>query len=1181
KIGKTQGKKRQDPKKSLLAVMQHEKFVHLHLHTQYSLLDGACFIPKLMETAREYRMPAIAMTDHGNLFGTIEFYDEAMKYGIKPIIGCEVYVAPSDRRERVTHPLHGSSSHLVLLAKDETGYRHLMKLVSIAYLEGFYYKPRIDKEILREHAGGLIGLTSCLKGEVSRLLSAGQWDKAKEATAFYKELFGPGNFYLELQYHRLPEQAKVNELLIRLGRELDLPLCATNDVHYMDRKAAKAHDALLCIQTQTTLDDPHRMRYVTPEFYFKSPQEMIQMFKDVPEAIRNTVAIAEKCNLEFDFTKMHLPSYQPPEGKSGEDFLRELCEEGLKRRYPSVAKKLIDRLEQELSVIKAAGFISYFLVTWDFVHYAKAKGIPVGPGRGSVAGSLTSYALGITDIDPLRYDLLFERFLNPDRVSLPDIDIDFCYERRGEVIDYVTQKYGSQNVAQIITFGTMQARAVIRDVGRVMNMPYPEVDRIAKLIPNELNITLKDAIVQEVELKKLITTDAKVGELIETSLSLEGLTRHASTHAAGVVISDRPLTEYMPLFKSSEDQVTTGYDMKSVEKIGLLKIDFLGLRTLTVIEETLKLIEAHSGVKINLAALPEDDSLTYRLLSNAETIGVFQLESSGMRDLLKKMGPSCFEDIIALLALFRPGPIGSGMVDDFISRKHDSSLIRYDDPRLEPILKETYGVIVYQEQVMRIASTLGGFTLSQADSLRRGMAKKEPEIMERLRRDFLEGAVKSGTPKRMAEKVFNLIEYFSGYGFNKSHSAAYAMISYQTAYLKAHDPVEFMTALLTSEKDNTDKIVQYTAEAARMGIRILPPSVNESCAKFTKTQEKTIRFGLSAVKNVGLGAIESILKARDAQGPFQSLLDFCERVDMRLVNRKVIESLIKCGAFDDLHFYRSQLFAMLDQTLEAAAQHQRDRQGGQLSFFDTLGEGRFGKEALSTPALKEWPESQRLAFERELLGFYVTGHPLARYETMLQTYSTPTGSLRSSQDNEMICVGGLIEKVKLTTTKRLGEKMAILSLEDLQGSVEVIVFPSTFAKTYSLIKEGGIVFVKGRVNLKEEVPKVIAEEIILAEEARQKLTSSIILNLDTATLEETRVKQIRELLMRHPGQTPIYLNFKSPDSRDLRVLVNQSLYVLPNADFESDVERIAGKGVMEFRSQYGSRKNNFTESKKP
>ena len=705
--------------------MQHEHFVHLHLHTQYSLLAGACFIPQLMELAHEYRMPAIAVTDHGNLFGAVEFYDEAIKHGIKPIIGCEVFIAPAGRRDRVMHPLHGASSHFILLAKNETGYKNLIKLVSTGYLEGFYYKPRIDRELLRQHAEGLIGMTGCLKGEIPHLTIAGQKEKAKEAAAFFKELFAPGDFYLELQDHDLPEEAKVNEALIQLGRELELPLCATNNVHYLRQKDAKAHDALLCIQTQTTLEDPHRMRYVTPQYYFKNPQEMNKIFQEIPEAIRNTIEIAEKCNLQFDFTKTHLPSYQPPEGKTREEFLRDLCTEGLKKRYSSVERRLTERLEHELAIIKQAGFTSYFLITWDFVHYAKGKGIPVGPGRGSVAGSLVSYALGITDIDPLKYDLLFERFLNPDRVSLPDIDIDFCYERRGEVIDYVTQKYSPQNVAQIITFGTMQARAVIRDVGRVMNMLYPEVDRIAKLVPNELNITLREAIKQEPELKKLSESDPKISQLLETSFVLEGLTRHASIHAAGVVISDQPLTAYMPLFKSADDQITTGYDMKSLEKIGLLKIDFLGLRTLTVIEEAVKEIEEESGKKLDLDRIPLDDPLTYRLLSNAETIGVFQLESSGMRDLLKKMEPSRFEDIIALLALFRPGPIGSGMVDDFISRKHNPTLIRYDDPRLEPILKETYGIIVYQEQVMRIASTLGGLSLSQADSLRRAMAKKD------------------------------------------------------------------------------------------------------------------------------------------------------------------------------------------------------------------------------------------------------------------------------------------------------------------------------------------------------------------------------------------------------------------------------------------------------------------------
>ncbi|MDO9572937.1 MAG: DNA polymerase III subunit alpha, partial [Candidatus Omnitrophota bacterium] len=789
--------------------MPRSEFIHLHLHTQFSLLDGACRIPEILSIAKSFKMDSLAITDHGNMFGAIDFYLEAQKAGIKPIIGCEVYVAPQSRLNKSSSSIIDAAHHLILLARNEEGYRNLMKLVSIGYLEGFYYRPRIDKEVLAQHAKGLIASSACLKGEISVLLTQKRFNDALKIADTYQNILGKGNFYLEIQSNSIAEQKIVNEGMIKISKELGIPLVATNDVHYPTKDKATAHEALLCIQTQTTLDDPNRMRFQGDDFYFRSPEEMIKLFQHCPEAIKNTLEIAERCNLELDFSQMHLPKYLPPKNQDKEEFLLELCEKGMLEKELKLDPEAAKRLDHEFKIIKDMGFISYFLIVWDFIHYAKSQGIPVGPGRGSAAGSLVSFLLGITDLNPLKYGLLFERFLNPERMGLPDIDIDFCYERRNEVIDYVTKKYGQENVAQIITFGTMQARAVLRDVGRVMGVAYADVDRIAKMIPAELDITLKKALESEPELNSLYKNDPQITKLINTALSLEGLNRHASIHAAGVVISDKPLNNYTPIFKTADDQITTGYSMGILEKIGLLKVDFLGLRTLTVIDETLKLIKKTRNIEIDLEKLPLDDKNTYNLLATSHTIGIFQIESSGMRDLLKKLIPERFEDLIALLALYRPGPIGSGMLDDFMKRKHGVIPIKYEHPKLEPILKETYGIMVYQEQIMQIASVLAGFSLAQADILRKAMGKKIPEVMEKERKNFLTGCIRNGIRESSASKIFDLIEYFSGYGFNKSHSTAYALISYRTAYLKANYPVEFMAALLTSERDNTDKIVEY------------------------------------------------------------------------------------------------------------------------------------------------------------------------------------------------------------------------------------------------------------------------------------------------------------------------------------------------------------------------------------
>jgi DNA polymerase-3 subunit alpha len=1595
--------------------MLRSEFIHLHLHTQYSLLDGACRIPELLKLANLYKMDALAITDHGNMFGAIDFYLTSQEAGIKPIIGCEVYVAPASRLEKNSAGIDEASYHFLLLAKDETGYRNLMKLVSLGYLEGFYYRPRVDKEALSQYHDGLIGLTSCLKGEIPTLLQQRRFNDALKTADELLNIFGKENFYLELHRNLIPEQKIVNDGLLKISQDLNIPTVATNDVHYLNKEDAKSHEALLCIQTQTTLDDPNRLRFQTEEFYFKSPEEMKKLFADIPAAITNTLEIAERCNLELDFSQVHLPKFEPPQGKTKDEFLSELCELGLKERFPEVSPQIMDRLGHELKIIKDAGFASYFLIVGDFIRYAKKQGIPVGPGRGSAAGSLISYLLGITDINPLKYGLLFERFLNPERIGLPDIDVDFCYERRQEVIDYVTQKYGQENVAQIITFGTMQARAVVRDVGRVMGISYAEVDRIAKMIPPDPNVTLKDALESEEELKALYTNDPRITQLINTALSLEGLNRHASIHAAGVVIADKPLTDYMPLFKTGDEQITTGYSMAALDKIGLLKVDFLGLRTLTVIDSTLKIIKETQNKVIDIKDIPLDDSATYKLLVAAQTIGVFQIESSGMRDLLKKLEPARFEDLIALLALYRPGPIGSGMLEDFIQRKHKRIPIKYDHPKLEPMLSETYGIMVYQEQIMQIASSLAGFSLNQADLLRRAMSKKIPEVMEQQRKNFVLGCFKNEIRQSVANRIFDLIEYFSGYGFNKcvvgsteivdadtgkivsvkelfddksiikftlscdenlkivktkikdvvdngikpvyklktvlgreiiatlnhpiftfrgwknlgdlyigeriglykniplegdlfwepykviilagilsegntchpsgvyyynndrllvddfvknvkqfdntvphiykrrghfevylgtgkdtrffkgqlpwnkginkknyntavglivnkkcglrlwieelgldykkasekfipseifclnkeqlalflgrlwsgdgflfsknntvpfyatsslrlcqqiqeillrfrivsrlvqktfnykyrnirktkigyvlylygyesinnfiqnispyiigknrqlkqlhnyykqispnleskdtlpslireivkeekekvgltwkeieektgvcvkefygkpksykkgfrrntilqlahffeserllryvnadivwdtvasieyiskeqtfdleieethnfiangiivhnSHSTAYALISYRTAYLKANFPVEFMTALLNSERDNTDKIVEYVNEATRMGIKVLPPDINLSDALFKVVDKKTIRFGLLAVKNVGQGAIDSVIGARK-DGKFNSLEDLCKNIDLRLVNKKVLESLIKCGALDSFALGRAQMVAGLDKILEVSSRTQKELAKGQLSFFDqNLKQNGFKRSALILPPIKEWPQPQLLAFEKEMLGFYVTGHPLARYAQKLSRFaSTSTANLSKYADGEEIKIVGLISKIKQTLTRQKQEKMAILKLEDLEGIVEVLVFPVAFQKVSRYLVPNTVVLIRGRLNLREDTPKIITNDLLPIEEIYKFITG---LKINLSGIRENVFESLKELLSASRGKTPIYLHLDTPTKTRIHLVVGEEFFVEPSESLIQNIENLLGQ----------------------
>lgn len=1136
--------------------MSKSNFVHLHVHTQYSLLDGACRVKDLAKKAVGYNMPAVAMTDHGNMFGTIDFYKACKGAGVKPIIGCEAYVSNGSRFDK--SPKNKGASHLVLLSRNETGYRNLMKLVSTAYLDGFYYSPRMDKEVIMQHTDGLIALSACLKGEVAQHIIRGNYNEALKAADNLRQIFGKENFYLEIMDHGMPEQKMANEGIVKVAKELDIPVVATNDVHYLEQNQSAAHDALLCIQTQTTLNDPRRMSLFSDQFYFKSPEQMAKDFSWMPEALTNTLEVAEKCNVDFTFDKIHLPKFDCPDGKTTEEYLMDLCQEGLKRCYKEITPEITARLEFEFGTIKKMGFVAYFLIVWDFINFARSQGIPVGPGRGSAAGSIVSYLLGITSLDPLQYGLLFERFLNPDRSGMPDIDIDFCYERRGEVIEYVNRKYGRERVAQIITFGTMQARGAIRDVGRVKDLPYAEVDKIAKLVPAELGITLDKALEKEPKLRQLCQEDKNAKDVIETAQVLEGLARHASIHAAGVVIGDKDLSDYVPLFKTTDDQITTGYTMKGIADIGLLKMDFLGLRTLTVISKAVKLVKELHGVDLDMNEIPLDDPKTYELLANANSFGIFQLESAGMRDLLRKLGPSEFEDIIAVLALYRPGPMGSGMLDDFIKRKRGEVTFQYDHPKLEPILKETYGIIVYQEQVMKIPVALAGFSLTQADHLRRAMSKKIQSVMDQMRKDFVEGCQKhSQISEQKANNLFDLIDYFSGYGFNRSHSAAYALVSYQTAFLKAHYPVEFMCAILNSEMNNTDKLVEYVKEAEKMGITILSPEINESIKEFKVVDADHIRYGLLAVKNAGSTAIDSVVDNRE-DNLYHSLDALCERVDLRLVNKKVLESLIKCGSMDGFGANRAQLMASVELAIEKASKKQKEKASGQVSFFD-LGcdMGGFEEQAFTYPNVADWNPNQKLAYEKEVLGFYVSGHPLSHYKVEISEFTdTTTKDLIKKVDGENVKLVGLLEQVKLTNTKRTNERMAILKLEDISGEVEAVVFPSAYQKLMDYIVEGEVVFVNGKVNYRDEEPKIIVEDMKRMSDVYNSIKA---INLDLFDLQKNKLEEIKNRLRESPGKVPVYVRLKTNANKGVQIKVGEDLYVSPTEDLMNQIKDAIGK----------------------
>ncbi|MDI6755475.1 MAG: DNA polymerase III subunit alpha [Thermodesulfobacteriota bacterium] len=1121
--------------------MKHADFVHLHLHTQFSLLDGAIRLEDLFEQAKNYRLPALAITDHGSMFGAIEFYQEAQRHGIKPIIGCEVYVAPGSRFEKATKGISEASFHLILLAKNQAGYRNLLKLVSAGYFEGFYYRPRVDKELLRKHNEGLIVLSACLKGEIPFYLAGGDKKKALLTAEEMKSIFPDRRFYLEMQENKIPGQKVANAGLMEIARDLSIPLVATNDCHYLKKEDARAHEILLCIQTGKTLRDVDRLKFSTDEFYFRSAEEMKGLFSYCPEAIQNTVEIAERCNLELKLNELQFPQFQVPDGETLDSFLEKSARKGLEERLTerpdraSVTEFYRERLHNELQMIEKMGFAGYFLIVSDFIRFAKQKNIPVGPGRGSGAGSLVAYSLGITEIDPIANGLLFERFLNPERVSPPDIDIDFCIQGREEVIQYVKNKYGADHVAQIITFGKMQARAVIRDVGRAMDMPYGEVDRIAKMIPNTLNITLKDALEQESRLKELVRSNSEVQKLLTLAQALEGLPRHASTHAAGVVISSAPLVEVVPLYRGQQNETVTQYPMKDVEKIGLIKFDFLGLKTLTMIADVAKRVHFSGGEILDMRKIPLDNRRTYELLGAGDTSGVFQLESSGMRDLVMRLLPERFEDIVALLALYRPGPLKSGMVDDFIKRKQGKVPIAYEVPELKEILEETYGVIVYQEQVMKIATHLANFSLADSDILRRAMGKKKPDEMAMQKKKFIEGAQRKKISEKKAEKLFDLMAKFAEYGFNKSHSAAYALIAYQTAYLKAHYPVEFMAALLSSEMGNADKILRYLSECREKKIEVLPPDVNESRQDFTVAGEK-VRFGLAAVKNVGLAAIHSILTVREEKGNFVSLHDFCFKVDLRKVNKRVIESLIKCGAFDSIAPSRAKLLSGMEEAMEWSQGLEREQSNLQIIMFGGM-QSINSKAEPRYPAVPEWPESQRLAFEKETLGFYLTGHPLNHYTEVLQRLTTTnTRQIREVADKQEIIIGGVVNALKETNTKK-GERMAFVTLEDLHGVVEVIIFAELYKNSSLLLKSEDPVFIKGRVDAGDENVKVIASEVLPFEQAVEKLTTTVHLRVRSEGLSQEDLAAIKEIFQDCRGNCPAYLHLILPEEREAVIVL--------------------------------------------
>jgi DNA polymerase-3 subunit alpha len=1167
--------------------MGQPQFVHLHVHTDYSLLDGACETTELLDEASRQKMSAVAITDHGNLFAAANFFYEASKRDVKAIIGCEVYVAKGSRHDRgeKTNVANGNdrseiepgmrgSNHLVLLCESLEGYQNLIKLVSAGFLEGFYYRPRIDYDLLARHSKGLIALSACLRGAVTEAVVEGKCDQARENAYRLRDIFGKGNFFLEIQDQGLPIEKGVNPELVRLSKETGIPLVATNDCHYLHHEDAHAQEVLLCIQTGKTMNDPHRMKFATDQFYFKTAAEMGNVFSELPDALSRTVDIASRCNVKIERIANPFPEFKVPDGHTSSSYFEKVAREGFATRVPSLERlaqqgllrnSLADyerRLTSEIEMIKKMRYEGYFLIVWDFIHYARAQNVPVGPGRGSAAGSLVSFSLRITDVDPLQYNLLFERFLNPERVSMPDIDIDFCMRRRGELIEYVTQKYGRENVAQIITFGTMAAKAAVKDVGRAMEIPYGEVDRLAKLIPATLGIELKTALEEAPQLKSAINNDERLKDLMAVALRLEGLSRHASTHAAGVVISPRPLTDVVPVYKTNRDEITTQYDMNALERIGLLKMDFLGLTTLTVLHDAVRMVEQNRGLKLDLDNLGLEDEETYKLFARGETTAIFQFESHGMRDILRRYQPTRIEDLTALNALYRPGPIQGGMIDDFINRKQGKTKVTYELTQLKDILEETYGVILYQEQVMQIANLLARFSLGEADILRRAMGKKKKEEMAAQRAKFMAGCAANKIPEKKSERIFNLMEEFAGYGFNKSHSCAYALLAYQTAFLKTHYAVEFMAALLTSEAGNTEKVVKYINEARGMSISILPPDVNESDLYFTPVGE-SIRFGLAAIKNVGENTAKAIRESRLSQGEFKSLYDFCERIESRFLNKRVFESLIKSGAMDSLGA-RESMLASVDEAISALQRASRTRESGQHGLFGTAAAPARMPFELQEAA--PWSEEERLASEYAMLGFYVSGHPLAKYTSRLQELKTVLlDQVEGQRNGKEITVAALIVGTRPMRSRK-GARWAIFTVQDMTGVQEMLAFPENFARLEPILKPGNPLLLKVRVQIEEAGIRLSLQEARRLEELPERLaTNEFRVRLEIQSLTEDTLDRLEDVLSGSSGNCQVFFELCAPDGSVALLQAQQRVKVTP--ELVGAVRRLCGEQAIEMAAE--------------
>jgi len=1151
--------------------MADTPFVHLHCHTDYSLLDGACDISQLMDTAAAQNMPAVAMTDHGNLFGAVQFYNIAKAKGIHPVIGCEVYVSQQGHKTRSENDRY---NHLVLLCENQEGYRNLINLVSTGFLDGFYYKPRIDKDLLSRHSKGLIAMSACLRGDINETILADRHDEARRLAYTYQDIFGRGNFFLEIQDHGLEQDKRVTPEVNRLSAETGIAMVATNDAHYLQREDARAHEILMCIQTGKTMSDPSRMHWTNPDFYLKSRVEMMQLFGELEDAVNRPFEIAQRCQVKLEKVKEPFPRFDVPAEHSTDTYFEFVARQGFEKRRPRLEAlhaqgrlkhelaEYSERLDREIRMIQQMQFSGYFLIVWDFIRFAKSRSIPVGPGRGSAAGSLVSYGMQITDIDPLEYGLLFERFLNPERISMPDIDIDFCMNRRGEVIQYVTEKYGREQVAQIITFNTLGARAAIKDVGRVLDMSFGDVERITKMVPTVLNISLDNAIKSEPGFDEAAKRDPRVADILAVARRLEGLARNCSVHAAGVVISPEPLKNLVPLYKTNKDEIVTQYDMNGLEKLSLLKMDFLGLTTLTLIDDAIKLIEKRHGVKLVLEDLPLEDPKAYEIFSRAFTSGVFQFESPGMRDILRRYQPTRIEDLTALNALYRPGPIQGGMLDDFIERKHGRKAIVYDLPALKEILSETYGVILYQEQVMQIASSLAGYSLGEADILRRAMGKKKADEMASQRARFIKGALERGFPQRKIEKIFDLMEQFAGYGFNKSHSAAYAYLAFVTAYLKAHYPVDFMAALLTSETGNPAKIAKYINECREMGITVLPPDVNSSDWSFTPVGE-AIRFGLGAVKNLGPSAVEAIRVAREESGRFHSIYQFCELVDLGSINRRMIESLIRAGAMDSFEGSRSQLFVAVEGAMEAGQGAQRARLSGQEGLFGDVFGGDHPHVEKPLPAIPDWTLREKLQGEKEMLGFYVTGHPLDDYADKIRELATHDSSnLEGLAKGADVAMCGMITGIQ-RKRNREQKPWAAMVLEDRTGAVDALVFTTSYERLAPMLVEDQAVLVRAQVLPEENAPpKISIQDMTPLDVARVPLPSLISIRVWLGRNGDTdRARSLNELFQSKPGDTQVRLRLES--ARDFTVILDVPVKVRPDREFQASIERICGADAIE------------------